>query len=296
MSELVAPVTTPGAVLEALAVRHRAYAAPGPLLAFQAARLGWRGPARAQPWALTIDGVIVSTLLCYPFAFSIDGADVDGYALGSVATDPPHRGHGYARRLCDAVCATMERSGRPVGLLFSEIGPALYESVGFRAIDAAEGRCGRLADLAGSGASARLTPLDPRRDAERLCASWTELHRGTAHVRRSPTSFRESVDVGDDDWFLGVRGGDGGYVRLADDPRALEVVEMIVIDAADETPVLRGLARLALDLGREAIEGWLSRTGPVDEWFAPVARTKHVPMVRGDSSRDPWRLWASDYV
>ena len=134
-----------------------------------------------------------------------------------------------------------------------------------------------------TGDAIALRPLDPRSEADRLSALWERAHRETLHPHRDATRFLESVeDAGGSDWFFGARGREEGYLRLWAAPSGtLEVAESVFTDPADEEGALRAAARLAIDAGKPALEGWMEPTTFVRAWFAPTPRTDALPMLRG---------------
>jgi ribosomal protein S18 acetylase RimI-like enzyme len=289
-------VASPEENLAALAVAHLAYRRKMPLAVYQARRLADPVESRSKRWILELeDGQVVASLVLYPLTFARDGSVVPGYGLGSVGTLPEHRGRGHASALCAAACAGAEEDGRSIGLLFSAIAPGIYERLGFRVVEAHDARCERLADLAGSGPPARLDPIDPRRHLDALVEAWRTFHRGRLHMGRDADAFRTSVDGGQDEFFLAVRGLDGGYVRVATDATTLEVQEPILLDPSDELPVLRALAGLARDHGLQALTGWLAPTAAVRDWFLPVSRDHSLPMLRGVPDVSGATFWGSDY-
>lgn len=291
------PAAGPEDVLAGLAVRHEAYERKVPLPVSQAMRLASSREHRAVPWVLDRgDGAIVSTLLCHPLELDVLGRVVPAYGLGSVGTRFADRRRGHAAALCRAACEANERSGRPVGLLYASVAPAYYERLGFVTCPASSHRCERLRALAESGDTATLVPVDPRREVERLCAAYREFHRGAIHPHRDAARFLESVEDCADDWFFAVRGLERGYVRLyPEDDGSLDVVEPIVLDPADEAPLLRAVARLALDAGKKAVTGWFEPPAAVREWFSPLSRAMNVPMLRGAPAGAAARFWASDH-
>jgi hypothetical protein len=54
--------------------------------------------------------------------------------IGAVFTPPDHRGRGYARALIEAVLEHESRDGVVLAGLFSEIGPAFYQRLGFSVV------------------------------------------------------------------------------------------------------------------------------------------------------------------
>jgi hypothetical protein len=287
----------PEEVLAGLAVRHEAYGRRMPLPLYQAARLGNRRERRATPWVLDRgDGTIVATLLCHPLELAVGGRVERAYGLGSVGTLTAHRRRGHAEALCRAACEAGEAEGRPLGLLFASIAPAYYERLGFHVLPAPGSRCRRLADLVASGRAAEIVPIDPRREVERLTAAYRAFHGRTLSVHRDRARFLESVEDTVDDAFFSVRGGEGGYVRLGTEaPETLEVVEAVLLDPADEAPVLRAVARLALDGGRKEIGGWIDPPREAGALFEPATRDPNLPMLRGGGPDPTARLWSSDH-
>jgi hypothetical protein len=87
-----------------------------------------------------------------------------------------------------------------------------------------------------------------------------------------------------------------GYVRLnRDDSPMLDLVELVLLDSEDELPVLRSVAALAIGLGRERIDSWLSPSTSVNEWFVASGRQGTLPMVSGAGDIESSRFWSSDY-
>ena len=118
----------------------------GPLEWVRAQRLGHPRRQSADPWLLEAEGRVVSALLAYPLTFGTpSGARVGAIGLGAVATLPDARGHGLAASLCRAVAEHYAQDGRPAGLLFSAIPPALYERLDYRVCNAHDFVCERLA-------------------------------------------------------------------------------------------------------------------------------------------------------
>lgn len=83
-----------------------------------------------RKWALFEDGRMVSILTTVPLQFGWGAA----YGIAGVATLPPHRGKGHARRLLDAVHADAVERGEGAALLFARE-RTLYERAGYRVLD-----------------------------------------------------------------------------------------------------------------------------------------------------------------
>lgn len=296
MTVQIRPAATHAERLDALAVRHRGRAMP--LAAYQANRLACPREHRATAWVVVDGGRVVSTLVVHPLTFALDDATFAGYGIGSVATLATHRRRGHASALCAAACGSAEQSGRRVGLLFSAIPPAFYERLGFAVSPASGQRCDRLRDLVADGAAADLVPVDPRAEAERLAETWRAFHGGTLHVARDAAALVRSADLGAGETWFAV-GGDlrRGYVRLGrnEDTGTLELLEPVVLDAADESPVLRAVARMALDLGLPAVTGWMPPSEAVRAWCVETSRAETLSMLRGAPPHAAARFWGSDH-
>jgi predicted N-acetyltransferase YhbS len=97
-------------------------------------RTPW-GRERLQRFAL-VDGAgqVLASAKRYRFDVRLDGRQGLMCGLGAVFTPPQHRGHGYAGTLIDRLLDRERREGALFASLFSEIGTAYYERLGFRAI------------------------------------------------------------------------------------------------------------------------------------------------------------------
>lgn len=67
----------------------------------------------------------------YDLDVTLDGRAVRAAGIGAVFTAPAHRGRGHARRLLDEMLRRAAAEGIEIGMLFSEIGAAYYERLGF---------------------------------------------------------------------------------------------------------------------------------------------------------------------
>jgi GNAT superfamily N-acetyltransferase len=281
--------------LAVLAVAHAALRIDEPLATYQALRLASVRRARAVWWLLEVAGAPCSSLLCYPLTFGYGAERMPGFGIGSVATVPEARGRAYATRLCAHVAEDAARSSRSLALLFSAIAPSLYQRLGYRIAPAWEHRCGRLEELANNGPAADLRPLNPQAELDTLVGLYARAHHGL-HLARDAAAWRLSLSQNPGDFFLAVGDPARGYVRLnRDDSRMLDIVELVLLDGQDELPVLRRLAALALGLGRERIDSWLSPSEAVEQWFEDSGRHKTLPMVLGSCDVHSSRFWSSDY-
>jgi GNAT superfamily N-acetyltransferase len=95
----------------------------------------WPASGAMQTWALRADGGrILASCETFRMPTTIDGAPAgNAYAVASVYTEPALRGRGYATALLGALGdLLLERDqGAAALVLFSDVGPALYERSGY---------------------------------------------------------------------------------------------------------------------------------------------------------------------
>ena len=96
------------------------------------------GRANLRRVALVDGGRVLASAKRYNFAAVLDGRAVRVLGIGAVFTQPEVRGQGHARMVVEQMVETGRREGFDFALLFSEIGPAYYEQLGFEAIRTAE--------------------------------------------------------------------------------------------------------------------------------------------------------------
>ena len=97
---------------------------------------------RATPWglarlgrrALVDGGRVLASAKEYLFDATLDGRAVRVCGIGTVFTEPRHRGRGHARVLIERLIERAAAAGCDLALLFSEIDPAYYARLGFTPI------------------------------------------------------------------------------------------------------------------------------------------------------------------
>lgn len=102
----------------------------------------WNRAQLATPWgrahlrrvALVEGDRVLCSAKDYRFQAHVDGRLVSVLGIGAVFTPPDLRGRGHARTLIDQLIAQAGADGCELALLFSEIGPAYYERMGFRVL------------------------------------------------------------------------------------------------------------------------------------------------------------------
>jgi GNAT superfamily N-acetyltransferase len=103
----------------------------------------WNTAQMRVPWArdhlqrlaLVDDaGRLLASLKRYRYDIRLQGRDGWMCGLGAVFTPPDRRGQGYASRLIELVLEQERRDGALIAALFSEIGAAYYERLGFAGV------------------------------------------------------------------------------------------------------------------------------------------------------------------
>jgi len=97
-------------------------------------RTAW-GRSHLQRIALVNDsGDLLATAKRYRLDVRVDQREGWMCGIGAVFTPADRRGHGYATRLIEMMLAEARQEGALFASLFSEIGPAFYERLGFTAV------------------------------------------------------------------------------------------------------------------------------------------------------------------
>lgn len=135
----------------------------------------WNLAQRQTPWgrrhltrlALVDGDTIVATAKRYDLTMTLNGRATRTLGIGAVFTPKSMRGRGHATALVHALEAAARADGLEAALLFSEIGSAFYEKLGFvtvpvQTVDIAVARA--------AGAPAMLVRSGEDRDAEHVAA------------------------------------------------------------------------------------------------------------------------------
>ena len=155
---------------------------------YNTAQLSTRWGARhLRRLALVQGDQVLASAKRYDLRAALDGRAISIVGIGAVFTPPELRGRGYGRHIVEAMLAEARRDGRELALLFSEIGTAYYERLGFRAVPIAA------TELSIRGrAGAPAIPI--RTGDERDLAFIAEIHG--SHARR----YRFALQY-DPDWL-----------------------------------------------------------------------------------------------
>lgn len=80
------------------------------------------------------DGTLLSSAKRYLFEARLDDRSIQVVGIGAVFTPEIARGRGHARRIVHEIATAAARDGADLALLFSEIDPVYYETLGFVSI------------------------------------------------------------------------------------------------------------------------------------------------------------------
>src|SRR5262245_44746310 len=152
----------------------------------------WNRAQMATDWgrdhlrrvALVEDGRLLASAKRYDFTARLQGRAVPVLGVGAVFTPPDMRGRGHARMLIHAMHDDARARGCAMALLFSEIGPAFYESMGYRIVHT------RTVDIEitrGAGAPATLVRSGESRDLPEIASMVANRSAGASFaLERSP--------------------------------------------------------------------------------------------------------------
>jgi ribosomal protein S18 acetylase RimI-like enzyme len=232
---------------------------------------------------------VLSSVKVYRPKVRIGSSWGEACGIGAVFTPPAHRGRGYARAMLERLLAEAEERGDSIALLFSDIAPPLYESLGFRALEAEESVGTLRKTREPAGPSLRLRPLRdadlPRVRAAHAAATRRRpfaVERDPEHWRfllaRSEAYFRrlDGTDTARRFRIAEANGVFAGYVVAVE---AEDVWDLREVGAAGDDPatlvsVARAGARDAVAAGMRTVRGWFPR-----EWhdLLPEGRLRFRP-------------------
>ena len=135
------------------------------------------GRARLTRTALVDRGQVLTSAKEYFFDAALDGRSIRVVGLGAVFTQPQHRGGGHARVLLQRLIDRATGHGCDLALLFSEIGPGYYASLGFTPVPTFNLEL-RVREDARRGAPALLVRAGDDRDLDAIVAMDRARARG----------------------------------------------------------------------------------------------------------------------
>lgn len=198
-----------------------------------------------------------------------------GIGIGAVYTPEPVRGHGHASRLVRAMLADARHEGLRMALLFSDIDPTFYETLGFTT----------LSHLTWNARVAALPPskelaTQPCDDVTRLLSLYeSSWEPDRFRMRRSADSWRYWSWRHDIKGTRLLRRGDDvvGYVTGWRHQDALWIADCALCGASQQQ-LWATLRAWAQTIGAQRVAGWL-RPEHAGGPFVATARRQCIPMV-----------------
>jgi L-amino acid N-acyltransferase YncA len=226
--------------------------------------------------------VILSSLKLYRLPVRFGARQMTLGGIGAVYTPCAQRGRGHARAMLAAVLDRVRAEGASGALLFSDIGTAYYQALGFHPLPSHEFSVPLHAIPMGERSPLAIEPI---REAE-----WSEIERLYEHATASdPFALLRSSTYWDhlrrkerERARRGPAGGklpchriarragkSVGYALAVFDPPALVLQELIVADGRPET------ARALLEAIRE--DGEVLGGTQLSGWWPPVGWSRFLP-------------------
>jgi GNAT superfamily N-acetyltransferase len=217
-------------------------------------------------WGLTADGAVLSSCETYERRWPCGRV----WLVASVWTAPDLRGRGHATRMLAALAERVAAAPDAAALvLFSDVGAAIYERVGFRPYPALDAAWPAAAGDPDDGPWQRLGEADVAalraRDPDQL--AW-QLDRARTRAELLPTRRPSRV---------GARLPSGDWMVWAEEGSTLQVLALEVSSPDAGRALATAAARTAAAAGLAEVVAW--DPGP----WAPGARrirTARIPMAR----------------
>jgi GNAT superfamily N-acetyltransferase len=279
-------------------------------------RTPW-GSRNLQRFALLADdGCLLASAKRYRIDVSLDGRDGWMAGIGAVFTPEAHRGQGHATRLVEMLVERERAAGALLSSLFSEIGAAFYERLGFRSVPLDEVT---VTVKRGDGSPAMLVRSGEERDLPRIAAMHATRAAGARFaLRRDPSLIGYALSkkrllaglglpgLRQVEFFVAEEGASAvAYVILSENANGWTLEE-----AGDRDPAGARLgAMLQVLLAREPahrmplIRAWWPRSMPVPPQLELTDRVdaRDIFMVRPladvamPERADDVFYWRSDY-
>lgn len=242
---------------------------------------------RARWYVGTLGGRVVTSLGCYPLNFRLHGETVPGIAIGSVHTVAEYRRRGFAARLIQYVEADASARRAALSLLFSDIDPAYYARLGYRAAPALEGWRGA-APLPEVPAAEllRLVPRPADEVRKLLPACYEQFHENLAlWIERGEEYWEYLFAKAAADEFCLASASDAscrGYAILSHSAGVCRVRDWAAAshDQAAIRGLIVGILRRAAERGAQRVGGWLPDVPPVRELFTLAPRHREITMLK----------------
>jgi GNAT superfamily N-acetyltransferase len=233
----------------------------------------------------TLDGRVVTACGCYHVSVSIDGTVERAAAVGAVHTPAEFRGRGFAPRLLAFAESQELAVGKTFSLLYSDIGPAYYERLGYRPCPAKQGWADLSVALRDLPEPCTLRRIDALEVIPELSAIYDRAHAGRAlSIARSSDYWCYLITQRPEDefYFAELAGKRVGYVRVVNRPNGLLLRDLATNDETGE--VERGLYAavigLAVARGAARVGGWMPADAVCRELFTVTDRVKELTMLK----------------
>lgn len=255
---------------------------------------------RAQWFVGCLGGRVVTSLAVHPLEYQLRGQHLRGFAIGSVHTLKEFRRRGFAPRLLAWVEEYRRQLGDQLSLLYSDIDPEFYATLGYQLAPAFSGWCDReqQADLSRPLAvmqpddNPHLERFDGRQGLAAMAKMYQSFHSSRPlSIVRSPEYWAHLFERQPTDeyyWIATAPKKAIGYVRLKPKGDDLHLVDFGFADPPVTEMVLqlqyamlfRLLVEHAFQRGAARIGGWLPDSPIARHWFKQHLRPEEIPMFK----------------
>jgi GNAT superfamily N-acetyltransferase len=232
-------------------------------------RSHWWPRAVMRSWLWEADdGAVLAS--CETFALESQVGPARGHAhlIASVFTEPRYRGRGYASAMLHALAAWSRADGAQAMVLFSEVGPALYQALGFRPVPSFDVVLPASAGASAPAAASFETVWPPAANGELRLArtagqlEWhLERERYYAEVMGRPRPTASGARLG------GASIGWTAYFKSNE-------LQVLWVDASERAALLALACAEAARLGLSQVRVWDEGDGG---WAAALPGAKVVP-------------------
>lgn len=228
---------------------------------------------------------LLSAMKAYDLRGSYAGEPLRVFGIGAVYTPPVLRRRGHARQMLELALAEHRSLGYDAAVLFSDIGGAYYERLGFRALESEE--CTAEAGELPRGGTAH--PAGPT-DEDLLARVFARTRAGAGELSlardgwvlsfqlRRLRELARARGMVEPEWGIHIEEGGGeaaAMLRLSRE--AVDVLEAGWTDDALREPLLAALRDFLLRSGRPRLRLWPAHQ--LRGLFRPRPRPSAIAMV-----------------